>query len=275
MLVRFRLRSSAEVLTIGAGIAAAFYFQTTLTNSPLELAVWLIVLVAAIVSSIAGFAFAAISGAVLFQVTQDKSYALQILLIASIAIQSLSVWKLRHAVDVRRLVPYFLGGLLTVGPGVCLFLTTPIWIYLVSLGGFLIAYSASMLVRPPFRFGRDSILGRLACGALGGITGATAAFPGAFITIWCSGHGWDKERQRAIYQPFILGMQILTMTVLSILQPQAAMRLDLVAFGVPALLGAYVGLRIFDQLTTAQFNRIVGVFLLLSGAALCAKGVLG
>ena len=65
------------------------------------------------------------------------------------------------------------------------------------------------------------------------------------------------------------------MTVLSILQPQAAMTLDLVAFCVPALLGAYVGLRIFDQLTTPQFNRIVGFFLLVSGAALCAKGVLG
>lgn len=269
------LLSSMEVLTIATSVAAAFAFQTMLTSSPLELGAWVIVLVAAIVSSIAGFAFAAISGAVLFQVTQDKSYALQIILIASIAIQSLSVWKLRGAVKVGELVPYFLGGLATLGPGVWLFLTTPTWIYLVSLGGFLVAYAASMLFRPSMRFCGDSIVGRLVCGALGGITGATAAFPGAFITIWCGGHGWDKVRQRAVYQPFILGMQVLTMAVLSILQPLAEMRFDLVAFGVPALLGAYIGLRIFDQLSTAQFDRVVGGFLLLSGAALCAKGALG
>jgi len=40
-------------------------------------------------------------------------------------------------------------------------------------------------------------------GALGGITGATPAFPGAFVTIWSGAHGSDKYRQRAIYQPFI------------------------------------------------------------------------
>ena len=192
-----------------------------------------------------------------------------------VAIQALSVWKLRHAVDVRGLVPYLIGGLATVGPGVFLFLTTPIWIYLVALGAFLVVYSIAMLLRPPFRFRRNGILGRLACGALGGITGATAGFPGAFITIWCSGHGWDKEHQRAVYQPFILVMQIATVALLSLLQPLAAVRLDHLAFGVPALLGAYAGLRIFDQLTTAQFTRIVGSFLLLSGAALCAKGALG
>ena len=32
--------------------------------------------------------------------------------------------------------------------------------------------------------------------------------PGSFVTIWCSMRGWDKLRQRATYQPFILAMQV-------------------------------------------------------------------
>jgi hypothetical protein len=53
-----------------------------------------------------------------------------------------------------------------------------------------------------------------AAGALGGITGGLAGFPGSFATIWCSMRGWDKLRQRAVYQPYILGMQLVTIACL-------------------------------------------------------------
>jgi hypothetical protein len=46
-------------------------------------------------------------------------------------------------------------------------------------------------------------------GALSGFVarnGGLAEFPGAFVTIWCGLNGWDKARQRGVYQPFILGM---------------------------------------------------------------------
>ena len=51
-------------------------------------------------------------------------------------------------------------------------------------------------------------------GALGGIAGGLGGFPGAFVTIWCSMRGWDKLRQRAVYQPYILAMQLVTIACL-------------------------------------------------------------
>jgi uncharacterized membrane protein YfcA len=234
--------------------------------------IWLVVLVCAAVSSIAGFAFAGISGALLFQMTHDKVYTLQIILAASIALQSYSVWKLRRVIDLRSLLPYFAGGLMTVLPGVHLFLNTPAAIHLIGLGFFLVAYATFMLIRPPLRLQRNSLIGQITMGALGGITGATAAFPGAFVTIWCSAHGWEKEHQRAIYQPFILGMQFAVSAAFAFVQPGQELRIEVVQFALPAILGAYVGLRVFDRLSTAQFNRLVGAFLLLSGVVLCAKG---
>ena len=115
--------------------------------------------------------------------------------------------------------------------------------------------------------------GSLLVGALGGITGATAAFPGAFVTIWCGAHGWDKVRQRAIYQPFILGMQLVTLAVMVPSSPTVVVRPELLQYVAPAMLGSYVGLWGFSKLSTAQFNRVVSGLLLVSGVAMLLKGL--
>jgi uncharacterized membrane protein YfcA len=51
------------------------------------------------------------------------------------------------------------------------------------------------------------------------------------------------------------------------------MRLELLQYVAPALLGAYVGLRIFSRLSTPQFNTVVSAFLLLSGLLLSIKAL--
>ena len=66
-------------------------------------------------------------------------------------------------------------------------------------------------------------------------------------------------------------MQLLTLTALTLLQPRDALQLDILKFTAPALMGAYCGLRVFDGLSTAQFNKLVAVFLFLSGMALSLR----
>jgi uncharacterized membrane protein YfcA len=173
----------------------------------------------------------------------------------------------------RELLPYFAGGATTVAPGVYLLLNTPTTIFLLALGGFLTTYGMYLLLRSPLRLQRNALAGRVMVGALGGITGATAAFPGAFVTIWCAAHGWDKQQQRAIYQPFILGMQIVTLILLALLAPTTGMRPDLLAYVVPAILGAHLGLVVFSLLSSAQLNKVVSAFLVVSGAAMSLKAL--
>ncbi|MGE0853826.1 MAG: sulfite exporter TauE/SafE family protein [Hyphomicrobiaceae bacterium] len=230
-----------------------------------------IVFLAASVSSIAGFAFSPLAGSMLVHVTDDSVHAVEIMLVASIVIQAYSVWVLRASIVIRELVPYFAGGILAILPGVYLLLNTPRQVYLLALGAFLTVYSVYMLLKPKHRLKGNYLIGRVVAGALGGITGATAAFPGAFVTIWCNVQGWDREHQRAIYQPYILGMQVVTLVALSALKPVHAASNDLAWYVLPSVLGAYIGLNIFNRLTTGQFNRIVSAFLLLSGIALMAK----
>jgi uncharacterized membrane protein YfcA len=234
----------------------------------------LIVFIAASIASIAGFAFSALAGALLFHFVPDTVHAVQIMLVASISLQAYSVWKLRNSISVSALAPYLAGGSLMVVPGVWLLLHTPAHLYMIALGVFLIGYGLYMLLRRPLRLQNNYLLGRLVVGALGGITGATAAFPGAFVTIWCGAHGWDKEKQRAIYQPYILAMQLLTLGALGA-SPSAGATLnpELMLYVVPAVAGAGIGLRMFERLSTSQFNRVVSIFLLLSGVVLSCKVV--
>ena len=263
-------RRAVLVLATASGGAYAG-FSTFEAMSTLDQRIWVVVFVGAAISSIAGFAFSALTGAALFQISSDTLYAVQVMLIASIAIQAYSVWQLRAHIKARPLVPFFAGGAATVLPGVLLLLHAQISLYSLVLGAFLIAYALFMLAKPSFRLPSDSQLARFVIGALGGVTGPLAAFPGAFITIWCGDQGWDKRQQRAIYQPFILGMQFLTVAVLVAIAPPQALELDGVKFVLPALLGAYCGLRVFNGLSTPHFHKIVALFLLLSGMALFAR----
>jgi hypothetical protein len=61
------------------------------------------------------------------------------------------------------------------------------------------------------------------------------AFPGAFVTIWCGLKGWSKERQRALYQPFILLTQVAALLLIVLAHPATGDRLSVsVEFAVHA-----------------------------------------
>jgi uncharacterized membrane protein YfcA len=262
----------AAILVAGkaALVAAAIYIYVALARPDYDA---IIVLVCATLSSVAGFAFSAISGPALLHAIGDPVKAVHIMLVASVALQGYSVWALRKSIKLQELVPYFAGGVSTVVPGVYLLLHTPTAIYLVALGAFLTAYASYLLVRPTLQLTSNNLAGRILVGALGGITGATAAFPGAFVTIWCAAHGWDKYRQRAIYQPFILGMQLVTLAVMVPTSPAAVLRVELLQYVAPAMLGSYLGLWGFSKLSTAQFNKVVSSLLLISGVAMLFRGL--
>ena len=82
--------------------------------------------------------------------------------------------------------------------------------------------------------------------------------------------GWDKHQQRAVYQPYILVMQLVTMGCLRWQAPPSghfARDLALVPF---ALFGAIGGLALYQRLTNTQFHVATSALLLASGLGLLA-----
>jgi uncharacterized protein len=230
------------------------------------------ILAASTVSSIAGFAFSALCGAFLFHFMESAVDAVQVMVVCSIAIQLLSVATLWHSIDWRSL-PFFLaGGMLGVPAGVYLLLHLQTAAYRDVIGGLLISYGAYLLTRYAARPVHTGSLWDAFAGFLGGLTGGLAAFPGAFVTIWCGLKGWDKRRQRGVYQPFILCMQPVTLIVIYFMRPSTSTVAHLdwktLAFIPAALFGAWFGLRIFKRLSDRQFEYAVCVLLVASGIGL-------
>jgi uncharacterized membrane protein YfcA len=230
------------------------------------------ILVAATLSSIAGFAFSAVCGALLFRVVDNPVHAVQVMIVCSIAIQLLTVATLWRSIDWPSLCLLLCGGFLGLPVGVYLLLHLQTGAHREIIGCLVTAYGGYQLLRAPMWSIRTGSLSDVCVGLLGGLTGGLAAFPGAFVTIWCGMKGWDKARQRGVYQPFILCMQPVTLVVIYLMQPSSspAAQLDwkMLAFVPAALLGACFGLLIFKRLSDRQFAIAVNALLVASGIGL-------
>ena len=230
------------------------------------------VFTASLLSSLVGFAFSPLCGAMLFQFRHDPVAVVQIMLLCSVANQSLSVWLMRKDVDWRQLLPILVPGAAGVLCGVQALLHLQVDIYVRLLGGFLVVYGAYMLFRPPITLARTGIVGDTVAAFVGGIFGGLAATPGAPVSIWCAMKGWDKTRQRALYQPFILVMQIVALIAIPAMRASNSAQFafpSMVYLYIPAgLIGTVVGYSCFRKLTNRQFGVALNVLLAASGTGL-------
>jgi uncharacterized protein len=230
-----------------------------------------IIFVASGLSSIGGFAFSAICGGLLFHVLAPLA-AVQLMMVCSIAIQGMSVVALRQSIEWRVLARFLLGGVFSLPVGVYLLLALDSHVYCRILGAFLVVYGCFMVLRPATTVKVERAWADCIAGLFGGITGGIAGFPGAFVTIWCGLKGWDKNRQRGVYQPFILIMQVLALLVISLVVAGAhrstGVSAEALLYLPAALLGTWCGLGCYRRLSERQFAAIVNLLLIISGVSL-------
>lgn len=268
-----RMAGSAGLVVLG--LAVLFLFNALpVAVGPADriVPVMLAIFAASLISSVAGFAFSAICGALLLHIVEEPVRAVQIMMVCSAAGQGFMVWKLRREIDGRALLPFLVGAAAGLPLGLYLLLASPPRLYAPGLGLFLVVYAGYALLRRPGRLRRQNPVLDAIAGFLGGITGGVAAFPGAPVTVWCSLKGWSKERQRGVYQPFILVLQLTAIALLSLGAVPANRPVSFDPAGlafVPAmLLGTMIGLALFRRLSDHQFGRLLNVFLVASGLAL-------
>ena len=227
---------------------------------------------AGVMASIAGFAFSAIAGALIAHLYPDPVEMVRILLVCSITIQAYCTLKILKSVRWHDLAPYLAGGLLTAPLGVFLLTRISTHVYTLVLGAFLVLYGLHSLRKPVTVGARPNGGMDVLVGALGGITGGLAAFPGAFAAIWCSARGLTKESQRAICQPYIFVMQIATLAMLEQVRPSGMDSLSHLWIFVPlSLVAAKLGFGVFQRLTGSQFKLVMLIMLIASGLVLMLR----
>jgi uncharacterized membrane protein YfcA len=209
---------------------------------------------ASLVAGLSGFAFGLIAAAVWLHFLTPIQTA-TLIIAFGLLVQGISVWKLRHALDWRRLWPFVLGAAIGVPLGVAILDWADARQVQIGVGAFLVLYGIYSLARPtlgPVRCGGAV----LDCGVgfLNGVLAGVTGLAGILVVIWCGLRGWPKDVQRGV-----LGAKgaIATDTLMLFL------------IGLPVLLaGTWLGLKLYGRIEEAGFRRIVLVLLLLSGLLL-------
>jgi uncharacterized membrane protein YfcA len=227
----------------------------------------------AMVVGSAGFAFAIVVTGVWIYVLAPAQIVLLAAVCATI-LHIVSIWQFRREIEFSLLWPFLVGGAMGVPLGVVALQRLDTHLFRHIFGGFMIAYSAYMLMRPSFAVlrMRDGAA-RVADGFVGwvsGILGGFALLHGTLPTIWCSLRGWDKRRSRCVYQPYILVTGILVMLCVGVTIDIDKRELLLpIVVGLPAMgLGLWAGLRVFEVISEQNFRLVVLWLILVSGISL-------
>jgi uncharacterized protein len=224
---------------------------------------------ASLVAGLAGFAFALIAAAAWLHVlTPTQSTAL--IAAFGLIVQGVSVWNLRRALNLPRLLPFLIGAALGVPIGIALLEVVATTTVRVIVGVLLVAFSLYSLLQPKLpQVGAAGKLADGAVGALNGSIGGMTGLAGIAAVVWCLLRGWSKDEQRAVFQPLAVFIFALTALVLGATGALTAQIGMLFALGLPALLaGTWLGLQLYGKIDEASFRKIVLVLLLASGVSL-------
>jgi uncharacterized membrane protein YfcA len=237
---------------------------------PLELPIFLIATFAgALVAGLSGFAFGLVAASIWLYILSPLQSATLIVAFGLI-VQGYSVWKLRHALDWKKLWPFIAGAAVGVPVGVSVLTwANPAYIR-AGVGVFLILYSLYAFFRPalkPIKSGgavADASVGFLN-GMLGGMTGLA----GILVTIWSGLRGWPKDQQRTIFQPVAVAIFLMTALWLGAKGAVTPDTIKLFVIGLPVLIaGTWLGMKLYGRLDEASFRKVVLVLLFASGVVL-------
>jgi uncharacterized membrane protein YfcA len=223
----------------------------------------------AFVAGLSGFAFGLVAASLwLYVLTPLQSATL--IVGFGLLVQGYSVWKLRGALNWRKLVPFIVGAIFGVPTGVVLLTWSDPRNVRIAVGIFLVAYSLYAFFRPnlkPVSAGGDAA--DAGVGFMNGVLGGLTGLAGILVTIWCGLRGWPKEVQRTIFQPVAVVVFLLSALWLGVKGTITAETVKLFVMGLPCVIvGTWLGLKLFGRGDEAMFRKIVLALLLISGVTL-------
>jgi uncharacterized membrane protein YfcA len=184
--------------------------------------------------------------------------------------QGYGIWKVRHALQWRRILPFVIGGAFGVPLGAYLVTFLNPACVRIGVGALLVLYSTYNLAKPTITPIKSNPAADTGIGVLNGLLGGLTGLGGVISTIWVQLGGGPKDAQRAIFQPVLfITMTMTTLAFATTGQLFNADILKLFLMGLPALLlGLWVGVRLYGKLGDAAFRKAILILLLISGSSL-------
>ena len=225
-------------------------------------------------SGLTGFAAGLVVSGIWLQILTPLQTAV---LIAAYGIvnQAYGVWKVRHALQWRRILPFVIGGAIGVPLGAYLVTYLNPAHLRIGVGILLIVYSTWMALvrRPPIVTGGGRAADA-AVGLIGGVMGGMASLSGPAPAIWAQLRGFGKDEQRGVNQPFNMSVLFLALVSAGVAGFLDRTFLIWAAITVPTtLIGARIGLALYGRINDVQFRYILLGLLCLSGLTLIATSL--
>jgi len=180
------------------------------------LAVFCIFALAGFVSGLSGFGFSAVGIAVLWFMQPTR--AIPLLMALSTINQLLSINQLKHdMLPVSQWwsqgpATYILGGVCGIPFGIWVMANLPAAELTLATGIVLLFYTLWMMFKPhTLSINNTGTTEHMLVGMLGGVIGGFTAFPGAALVVWAGLKNLSKTEQRAVVQPYILAMQVISL----------------------------------------------------------------
>jgi len=243
-----------------------------------------ILCVSGLMSGLSGFGFSAVGSSCLLLL--PPQLAVPLLMALSTANQFMSLGQLRQDMPKswaeawpEGSAPYILGGVLGVPIGIWLLNHLAAPKLMLVFGVILTLYSVYSLVKPAHAKtkGAGGAASGMAVGFIGGTVGGFTAFPGAAVVVWTGLRNLPKRVTRAIVQPYILVLQIVSLATNAYAHPHIFGRRFwlLLAITMPVVLpGTIGGVLLYRRISDVNFKRISFILLGLSGVGLLAKVLL-
>lgn len=250
-----------------------------LCHSPEQIVLLVLILgFAGFVAGMAGFGFSLFGVGVLWILPPREGIPLLMLL--SACSQIFSIAQLRASMPPLRTwwpqgpAPCVIGGWAGLPVGLWLLSHLDAKILCLAIGLILVAYSLWMILKPAnMRPLKRTLPRALGVGLLGGVVGGFCAAPGTVMVIWANLLGLNKEEQRATVQPYILGMQLLSLLLFLIRGGVFSGCLGILwlsSFTI-IFLTTKLGVLAFKKLSNRTYNILVVIMLALSGVSLLIK----
>jgi len=225
--------------------------------------------IAAFVTGAVGFADGLILNAFWLHIMEPAN-AIALIIVSSLLIHVIPLYKLRKTLDYSRLKPFVLFGIIGFPFGVWALTRINPEIFKITIGFFLLGYGLWMLSRgkSSANVSQKSTLDGF-IGLSGGLMGGFAGLAGLLPTLWVGMQKLPKNVQRGTFEPYILIVNLIGIAIFFFAgKITTQVGFDLLR-AMPALIvGSWLGVKVYPLINDVVFRKTVLGLILLSGLML-------
>ena len=241
----------------------------------LMIQVLIIVLFASVVMGLTGFGFALAALPLLTLFLPPKT-AVPLITVCSVFLNGYTLYKVRRSVQIRRILPLSIMGVLGMICGTYFLVSVEITTLKICIGLVTVLFSAASLMG----FRREIKNERRACvpvGFLSGLFGGAMSISGPPIVLFFSNQGIEKTTFRANLIAYFFGLYLATMPAYFVSGLLSTELLQSAVYMVPGLIiGTTLGTRLYEIVDEVSFKKMALILVIVTGflAILSGFGVM-